>query len=167
MASLTSLGNTAQTLLAAFARQLAAAGVEVPEDQFVAPGPITAWDGELLAVNLETIDRGQPGTPIAGTAIPPSMWVGMAQFAVTLVRAVPSLYADGPVGAVVPTAAQMNAESPIVFDDAGQMILAAIQIHQQSLVTGPGEGFEIGPCNALEPAGGLGGTRLLVTLSLT
>lgn len=174
MASLQTLTADAEKILAAFATALTARGVELPDRRYVAPGQINAWDGEQLVVNLQSIDQGQPGRPFGGTYIPAALNF-TAQFAVSIVREIPALYGEGPLTTMVPTALELDDAGQGSLTDGAALILAATDIYAASIhgtagqglaVTGPGEGFEIGPCYPVGPEGGLAGHRLLVTISL-
>lgn len=165
MASLRDLGGAAAQLLQLFSEQLIVAGVELPEIQYVAPGSIPAWDGEMLIVNLLRLEQGQPGAPQGGTMFRATY---SAQFAVSLIRVIPALFNDGPVGnAMIPSAEDLGEAGVGSFDDAGALILAATAIHEGFLFTDPGEGFEVGPCSAIGPQGGLSGHQILISTSVS
>ena len=55
------LSITANALLAAYAAELVALGVTLPERQYVGPGVMVAWDSDQLVVTLPTLNVGHPG----------------------------------------------------------------------------------------------------------
>lgn len=165
MASLSELPATAEAILAAFAAELKALGISVPGRQYVAPGVITVWDGEQLVVNLQHIPQGQPGAPYPGTYSPVATNLS-AQFAVHLVREVPTIGIDGPLGQQTPTAEEIGDAGQQAMTDAAALMEAAIAIHQAHTLTEPGEGFAIDGVMTMGPEGGLASNRLLLTFSL-
>jgi hypothetical protein len=166
MPSLRDLPTGAHEVLDAFVRQLERADVEVPERRYVAPGVAVVWDGEQFSCNLQQIIQGQPGIPSLTTAIPPASRVFAAQWALSLVRAVPALETDGPVSELIPNADEIDEAGSQAMLDSAQLILAAQQIHEGYVLSRPGQGFAIDGCTTLGPEGGLAAARLLITVSL-
>lgn len=163
MASLLTLGDDAARLLTLFMEGLVTLGIELPCKQCVAPGSIPAWDGEQLTVNLVRIEQGQPGMPSAGTEYHP---VFAAAFGISLVREVCALHDAASAGSMVPTQDAIQADGVAAFQDAAALIRIATQIRESYTFTSPGEGFNVGPCTALGPAGMLAGQQIIVTVSL-
>ena len=64
------LSITANALLAAYAAELVALGVTLPERQYVGPGVMVAWDSDQLVVTLPTLNVGHPGAPSAAQSHP-------------------------------------------------------------------------------------------------
>jgi hypothetical protein len=159
------LRETAQTVLSAFKAQLEAQGVELPERQYVAPGQGIPWDGEQLVVTLMSVGQGQPGAPFSGTYRPGAELL-MAQFAVAIVRTVPSLSGESFAGPMTPSAEELGTAGLAAMDDAQALIKAAIALHAAESVTGLGMGFEIGDCAPVGPEGGMTGHRQLIAISL-
>ncbi len=166
MASLLDLPGAATRILATFTTHLEALGVDVPERRYVAPGTLIPWDGEQLVVNLQQIQQGQPGAEIGTTYVPQATNL-QAQFSVSIVRPVPALNADGPLVAMIPDSTQIGEAGTVFMSDAAALVRAALEIHTAYALTGPGEGFVIGPCIPLGPEGGHVGYRMLITLSLS
>lgn len=167
MASLLDLPGAGRLMLAAFAAQLAAQGVALPDRQYLAPGSLIVWDGEQLTVCLMSIDQGDPGMTIASTFIPPTAAHYQAAFSVNLVRKVAVINTEGFAGVEIPTAAQLDVDGGALVADAAALILAGQAIHEAGTLTDGGQGCVIGPLAPLGPAGGLAGSRLLITLSLS
>lgn len=166
MPSLRDLPGGAREVLAAFVAKLEAAGVEIPERRYVAPGVVPVWDGEQLVVNLQQIVQGQPGAPSLGTPIPPQARIFAAQWAVTLVRSVPALETDGPVAEMIPDMAEMEEAGSGNMADVAALLAAAQSIHEGYVLSRPGQGYAIDGCQTQGPEGGLCAARLLVTISL-
>lgn len=166
MASLANLGATAEQLLAGFAKQLAGQNIDLPARQYVAPGQAIPWDGEQLGVNLQSIDQGQPGIAFTGTYVPQATNL-FATFAVWIVRVIPALSGEGTLEEMVPDAAELDQAGQAAMSDAAALVHAALALHTNYMLTGPGEGFEIGACSPVGPEGGLSGHRLLLAISLT
>ncbi|HEY4452389.1 MAG TPA: hypothetical protein VGN13_12440 [Solirubrobacteraceae bacterium] len=165
MASVTQLGETAQSILAAFVNQLEVQGVTLPERRYVAPGSLVPWDGEQLVVNLQQIVQGQPGAPYAGTPQPAAATVLSAQWAVSICRPAPVIQSEPLDG--LPSAEDSEEAGVEAMTDAAQLVLAAVAIHAAHTLTGPGQGFAIEGCSPLGPEGGLFANRLLFTISLS
>lgn len=166
MPSLRDLPGGAREVLAAFVAKLEAAGVEIPERRYVAPGVVPVWDGEQLVVNLQQIVQGQPGAPNLGTPIPPQARVFAAQWAVTLVRSVPALETDGPLGELIPDTGEMEEAGAANMVDMAALLSAAQAIHEGYVLTRPGQGFAVDGAQTQGPEGGLAAARLLFTASL-
>lgn len=167
MGSLTSLPASAEAVLAAFAGQLEALDVDVPERRAVVPGSLVVFDGEQLTVNLQQILQGQPGAPSLATFQPAAATVMSVQWAITLVRLAPVGEAETPFPEGIPTAEVIGEAGGLGMQDAAALIRAAIAIHGANTLTRPGEGFAIDGCAPLGPEGGVFATRLLITLSLS
>jgi hypothetical protein len=166
MASLADLPGVAEQLLQDFAAQLTEQGVTLPPRQYRTPGAMVPWDGEQFTVSLIGIDQGQPGGQVTVTVVPQALAL-YAQFSLNLVRKVAILNVESFAASQVPSAAALDSSGEQLISDAQQLILAASQLHLRYQVTGPGEGFVIGPLQPVGPEGGLAGSRLLVGLSLS
>jgi hypothetical protein len=153
------------SLLENFVSELEGLGVEVPEARFIAEG-ITAWDGPSLAIYLGSIDQGQPGQPFGGTYVTGIPSVFTAHLFVQLLRTAPSLNGDGFAREMVPTFDELNEAGLAAMTDAASLVLAANYIHAKYLANPAGLGFAIGSCTPLVPAGGMAGSRLMISLSL-
>ena len=167
MASVDDLGGTAAQILALFAEQLAAQGVDVPKRQYVLPALMVAWDGPQLTVGLAELFQGQPGAPFGGTFTPPTAIVFGAMFVVDLLRKVPALSGEGTAGMLMPSALDLNAAGQSLMTDAKALLLAGVTIRERYTLTGPGQGFAVGSCAPVGPEGGLAGSRLQITVSLS
>ena len=159
------LREIAQKTLTAFEAQLEILGVEIPERRYVSPGVIPVWDGEQLVVNLQQRGQGQPGAPFEGSFVP-GVENFHAQFAVSLVRAVPALSGEGPLEAMIPDAGELGEAGLSAMDDAEALEKAAVAVHGDFVLTELGQGFAINGCSTMGPEGGLASTRLLFTISL-
>lgn len=157
--------EAAKALLTAFETELVALGVTLPERRYVAPGQIAVWDGEQLALNLSEIVRGQPGA-LVETTTPPVPTVLAAHFSLQLVRAVPALSNEGPMGAMVPEEGDLNTSGLQSVADADALSLAAINIQQAHTTDEAGMGFSIGPLSTLGPDGGMAAVMLKLAVSL-
>lgn len=159
------LGATAQSILGAFGEQLEAQGVTLPDRRYVAPGQGIPWDGEQFVVVLQYVQQGQPGRPMAQSFMPGSESF-TAQFAVAIVRGVPALSGEGPLGPQIPSDQELGEAGAAAMDDAQALTEAGVAVHANSTVTGLGMGFVVGPVAPVGPDGGLAGHRLLIDLSL-
>jgi hypothetical protein len=166
MASLLDLPGFAEQVLSDFAAQLTGQGISVPERQYVTPGSMIPWDGEQFTVTLMGIDQGQPGQGQAQSQVPQAV-AYYASFSLNLIRKVPVISTEGFAAQSVPTAEDLDASGQTFIADAAALILAASRIHTAYLETPPGEGFVAGPLQPVGPEGGLAGSRLLLTVSLS
>lgn len=166
MPSLRDLPSGAREVLAAFERQLGKQNIELPDRRYVAPGVVPVWDGEQLVVNLQQVGQGQPGQPSLSTPIPPQARIFVAQWAVTIVRAVTALEVDGPVPEAIPEAPEIEEAGLEGMNDAAALLLAAQAIHEGYVLIRPGQGFAVDAVQPLGPEGGLAANRLLFTISL-
>lgn len=167
MASITDLGGTADQILQLFAAQLTEQGVDVPERQYRPPGTLVVWDGEQLTVNLMGIGQGQPGHGYGQTIVPPQALVFYASFSINLIRAITVINVEGPEDIEIPTAAEMDADGVKLLADAQALVLAFSQIYQRYQVTAIGEGMVLDGLQPVGPEGGLAGSRMLVSVSLS
>lgn len=165
--SLQNLAGGANQIWAAFATELEALGVILPERQYRAAGSMIVWDGEQFTVALMGIDQGDPGVAQGTTFIPPSAAHFHAAWSVNLVRTITTMASEGFVDMEIPTAAEQDADGVSLMGDAAALLLAAQAVHESGAVTDPGQGFVIGPLAPLGPEGGLAANRLLITLSLS
>lgn len=159
------LREVARRTLTAFGAQLEAQGIELPERRYVSPGVTPVWDGEQLVVNLQQRGQGQPGAPFEGSFIPGTENFH-AQFAVSLVRVIPALSGEGPLGAMIPGEDELGEAGLEAMDDAEALEKAAVAVHGDFVITGLGQGFAINGCSTMGPEGGMASTRLLFTISL-
>lgn len=166
MASLKTLPADAEKLLSLFVQQLKTLGITVPDRVYVTPGSMLAWDGEQLTVTLMGIDQGKPGVAQTQT-MHPSTRILYASFAVNLMRAVSTLNDMAPLDGAVPDAATLDAEGQTLVGDAAALILAADAIHASGKFVQVGVDFAVGPLQPVGPEGGLSGSRLLVSVSLS
>lgn len=165
-AKATELGAVGVRLLEAFRAELEALGCIIPARQLVALGPEPAWDSEQLTVALSSVAQGVPGGEVA-TSEYPQATILAATATVALVRGVPSLQ-DGPNAAqMTPDDAEQEQAAVQGLNDAGQLALAAVRVHQSYAITDPGEGFAVGPVTLLEPSGGLAGCRCQIAIQLS
>ncbi|HWF25174.1 MAG TPA: hypothetical protein VG275_06995 [Solirubrobacteraceae bacterium] len=165
-ASLTDLSGFAARVLSAFDAQLAQQGVSLPSRQYVTPGSMVPWDGEQLTVSLMGIDQGRPGGTVT-TSIVPQATIFYASFSVNLIRAIPTINTEGFSAGETPTAEDLGASGGQLLDDAAQLVLAASAFHQAYLLSDPGVDFVVGPLSPVGPEGGLAGSRMLLSLSLS
>ena len=161
MASLTNLPGLADQILAAFAAQLTAQGVDLPERQYRQAGSMPVWDGEQLTTGLMGIAQGQPGIGHQQTFAPEALNL-YATFFVLLVRSVQVISTEGFASMEIPTPDQQDADGVTAMTDAQALVIAASEIHQQYLLTEPGEGFVIDGLQPLGPEGGMAATLSLI-----
>jgi hypothetical protein len=127
---------------------------------------MVAWDGEQLTVSLMGIDQGKPGGSVSTNVIPQALML-FASFSVNLIRAIPTIGTEGFAAGEVPTPEDLDASGQQLLDDAAQLVLAASAFHQAYLLTDPGMDMVIGPLSPVGPEGGLAGSRMLVSVSLS
>ena len=166
MASLQTLPAVAEKILSLFTAELTAQGVTVPSRRYVTPGGLIPWDTDQLTVSLMSVDQGQPGIGDTTTMIPQAV-VFYASYSVNLIRAIPVVNTEGFAGTQLPTAAELDESGQQLQTDAGALLLAAAAIHIGYTLTDPGQGFVIGPLQPVGPEGGLAGSRLMLTISLS
>lgn len=166
MASLTNLPALAEQFLTLFSAQLTAQGVEVPDRQYRQAGSIPVWDGEQLTTGLMGIAQGQPGQAYPQTFAPQALNL-YATFFVLLIREISVISTEGFTPGEVPTAEDSDADGVNVIGDGQALVIAASAIHTAHTMTGPGEGFVIDGLQPLGPEGGLAGSRLLISVSLS
>ena len=68
---------------------------------------------------------------------------------------------------MLPDAADLTASAMQTILDAQALVAIAIAIHGNYSLTGPGEGFVIGPCTPVGPQGSLAATKLPIDVSVT
>jgi hypothetical protein len=154
--------QVAKLALTAFGEQLTELGVDLPQRQYVAPGLIPVWDGEQFVVNLQDIAQGQPGHPFGESFIPGAENFS-AQYAVTIVRTVPTLNEGG---MLEPSEEELNEAGFQTIADCESLVKAAVKVHASQVLSGLGRNFAIDPAGPMGPDGGLAAARLLFTVSL-
>jgi len=160
------LGAVAARILARFAERLAAMDVDLPERQYVAPGSQVPWDGEQFVVHLMQLESGHPGSPTAIPGLPRAANIAV-QFGVALVREVPALTGEVPLGEMIPDAAALGAAGAALIADASALMQVAIEIGEGYEIVDPGMGWLVGPAVTLGPEGGLAASRILLTMSVS
>jgi hypothetical protein len=166
MASLANLPATADLILALFTAQLKAQGVRLPDRQYRQAGSQPVWDGEQLTTGLMGIAQGQPGLAYPQTFVPEALNL-YATFFVLLIREIVVINTEGFTGMEIPTALEQDADGVALIGDGAQLVIAAAKIHLARSLTENGEGFVIDGLQPLGPEGGLSGSRLLLSVSLT
>ena len=134
--------------------------------QYVAAG-IVPFDGESLTVYLGTIDQGQPGAPIGSSFQVAAATVLWATFYVQILREAPALSGGGTAQDLTPDVDVLGEAGLEAMSDAAALTQAAIALHAFYAVTGPGEGFVVGPVGPLGPEGGISGMRIALHVSLS
>lgn len=166
--SLTDLPGASKRILTAFAAQLAIQGVQLPDRQYVTPGSTPVWDDEQLTVSLMNIAQGDPGLEHPGVFFPPQAAHYYGAWSVNLVRRVTVINVEGATADFeVPTVDEMGGDGQTLIADAGQLVLAAQALHTAGMLADSGQGMAIGPLAPVGPSGGLAGSRLLISLSLS
>lgn len=160
----------AEMLLDSTREHFAAAGVDLPERQYIAPGnpDVIAWDCEQLVVSLSAIGWGhmddvaplssKPGTQMSATGL------RHAVFSVALMRCTPTNIARGETS---PPAEDIYRAGLEMMDDAG--ILSQAQV---VMVARLREGFAgdrsgratAGVIQTLGPAGKLHGVEATISV---
>jgi hypothetical protein len=166
MASLANLPATADLILALFTAQLKAQGVHLPDRQYRQAGSQPVWDGEQLTTGLMGIAQGQPGLAYPQTFVPEALNL-YATFFVLLIREIVVINTEGFTGMEIPTALEQDADGVALISDGAQLVIAASAIHLARSLVENGEGFVIDGLQPLGPEGGLSGSRLLLSVSLT
>lgn len=155
----------AERTLSAFATELAAQGVDVPEVQYVTAGSAIAWDGEQLVVTNQSIGQGRPGAPQA-QAYRSGSELLTTTFAVLLLRKVAALTNEAILESMLPDVGELNASGATAMADGEALARAAIKIHAANTITEPGVDFVVGECSSVGPDGALAGYRQLIEVSL-
>lgn len=155
------LGQASSDLLALFVAKLTPLVEFLPESRYVSAGQI-AWDGESVTVYVAEIAEEPPG----GTFTPPTGAMSVTLY-VQILREVVGLSNNGPLVGMIPNADQLNTSGMMSLNDAGALVIAAFQIHQDYSATSPGESFEIGPLQPIGPEGGFAAMRLALKLAMS
>lgn len=166
LASLPELPAFALQVLADFASRLAQLGVEVPERRYRTPASMIPWDGEQFTVSLMGIDQGRPGAAQAQSVVPQAA-IFYASLALNLIRAVPILNVEAFAEQEIPTAEDLDGSGEQLLGDAAALVLAATEFHQSYVLADPGVDLVIGPLQPVGPEGGLAGSRMLLSFSLS
>ena len=162
------MGDSAKTLLDAFASQLVAndQNFPLPGSRYVGAGEIP-WDGEGLYVYLAGGFTGQPGQPVATNIVSVNAMTYAVSFYVMLVRGVSSFGYWNSDGLAIPDDVNLEAEGIQAVNDAGALVQAAIDIKDSGLIVRNGQtGFVIGQVTPVGPQGGLAAMRLQLDLSV-
>lgn len=163
--SLTDLGDSAESILAAFVEQLIELGVDLPEASYVSPGEV-AWDQPSVTIYLGVGDQGEPGQTLQGSfRVARAVHTSSSLF-VQILRKTSSI---GPLGpwTQIPAPADLNADGKLALKDAGCLMKAAIMVFKDYQAVGPGQSFTIGPVTTLGPQGGMAAVRLRIDVSLS
>lgn len=167
MASLTTLPATADLILNLYVAQLTSQGVDLPARQYRQAGSMPVWDGEQLTTGLMGIAQGQPGIGHATSFVPEALNF-YATFFVLLIREICVINAEGYGADVdIPTALEQDSDGVASMGDAAALVLATSQIMRARTLVEGGEGFVLDGLQPLGPEGGLAGSRLLISVSLT
>lgn len=154
--------DLAALLLAQLVAGYEAAGVELPERQYVTPGIVPSYDDKQLTVSVQAVRVGIPGQAIgAGLAIancPPQRY---ASLRVELLRCTPTVKGSG---SAPDTAALLASAGEVLRDLA--LVEQIVRSARQTLagMGEPNDGIGVPVAmtgtSPLGPDGGLGGTRL-------
>lgn len=142
----------------------AAAGVDLPERQFVSPG-LPAWDCEILAIQLERTFgiAGNLAAEIVEPQLPQAAHAMRgATFAVWLVRCVPTIHDDG-TNIHVPSVTEEEAAAKIIYSDV-QLLLNVIVAAQRAGNLPGCSGLAFEAWQGVGPQGGLSGGYLRLRL---
>lgn len=148
----------AERLLAAMVAEF---GDTIPARHYLAPGPNAAWDGEHLAVSVVQLlpgtsdASGKPGGHPGRQA--GSMQISRVVLEARILRCLPTLDDAGRP----PSAAAIQSSASGLMDDLGTLLDGAYQFLKAS----PQTVATIGQADPLGPEGGLGGYRVVVTVS--
>ena len=152
--------DVASRCLAVVVDAFAAALVELPERQYVAPGLIVAYDCEQVTVAVQQVGTGIPGTranrPIANC--PPTK---MGTFRVEIVRCTPVLDENGEP----PSVADLVANAKLLLKDL-DVLESAFRAHPPVL-TGPGEPIFVSAAQPVTAEGGMAASLVDVDIPLS
>lgn len=139
----------ATELLAIVSGQLNGFGITLPAIQYVAPGPMPAWDGEQITCHLV---RSYEGSPISEANFQMAGYAEhAAEFSICIVRATPVMTDLG----IAPTPAQVRASVIANMTDVAGLIRALETIKNKGLWVDHATPFSIGPVLTQGPEGGL------------
>lgn len=165
------LPTVCTTLLAAINAHFAAAGVALPDSQFIAPGVYSevSWDCEQLFVALQSVGWGVAEEAFQQTVQTGSNMSAMSQrhavLIVELVRCEPGADGDGSA----PEIADTNTAGLAFMKDCALLsqasIVAAAELNQANNL-GRGEVVRAGIVEPIGPSGGYQGAALSVYVSL-
>ena len=165
--NLSSLGNSAAELLAAFADALVEIDPNFPltGNQYVGAGEIP-WDKPGLYVYLAAETLGQPGAPVSTDVRGVNAISMSAGFYVMIIREVATFGYWNDSGVNPASDAILNANGTQAINDAGMLVAAAIKIKGAGTLVNIGAGFAIGQCTPVGPMGGMAAVRLQLDLSI-
>ncbi|MEV1294437.1 hypothetical protein [Pseudonocardia sp. NPDC049635] len=153
----------AAALMAAVVAAYADAGVPIPQRQYLAPGPLAAWDGEHVAVTLAqtlpgTADNtnrpgAYPGRGVGSVALP------RATYDARVLRCVPTLDSSGDP----PSVEELTACTELLLADLGVLLDAS---YRWAAKQPPGIVVTVGQATPLGPEGALAGYAVHCTASL-
>jgi len=139
----------ASQLLSVTVGQLSSYGIQLPQLQYVAPGPMAAWDGEQVTCHLL---QSYEGSPIAQSDFQLSGYAEhTAEFVISIVRITPVMSDLG----TPPTPAQVMASTQANMADIAGLIASMETIKNKALWVDHATPFAIGPAQTVGPEGGL------------
>ena len=153
------LAELAQTLLDVTVARFTAAGLDVPERQYIHAGEV-AFDCPQLVVSFNRVYHGLPAAEVSGEV--PCAVFRTAEFQITLNRCVPIFEDDG------------DPPDPSDLTAAGIEGMVDAWVLQQSLIEAYREGelqeicfnLAVGSVVAIGPEGGVGGVTCLVSMQV-
>lgn len=155
-------GGPAARLMRAVLDTYRDAGVALPERQYLAPGPLAAWDGEHLAVTVSGVLPGTSDATSRPGALPGrgvgSMTTPRATYDARMLRCIPTLNDHGDP----PTAEELTECSETLLRDLGLLLDAA---YAWSASEAPGIVVTVGQATPLGPEGALAGYAVHCTVS--
>ena len=155
-------GPLAARLMATVLATYEKAGVELPERQYLAPGPLAAWDGPHLAVTLTGTLPGTSDTSARPGGLPGkgvgSMSIPRATYDARVLRCIPTLDDDGNA----PTAEELTEATETLLRDLGLLLDAA---YAWAAKENPNVTVTVGQATPLGPEGQLAGYAVHCTAS--
>lgn len=139
----------ATQLLTIVSGQLSGLGITLPAIQYVAPGPMPAWDGEQVTCHLV---RSYEGSPISEADFQMAGYAEhAAEFSICIVRATPVMTDLG----IAPSPAQVRASVMANMADVAGLVQVLEIIKNKALWVDHATPFSIGPVLTQGPEGGM------------
>ena len=139
-----------------------AAGVELPEQRYLAPGQAPPIEDEQFTVHLASITAGHPGTPVSQWQRTPAAF-RTATWQILILRAIST---QGTDGSLLPDPIDVQGDAEATWTDAAvlQDLLEMAKVNR--VLTRSGVPITISPVVPVGPDGGLAGTRATVGIAL-
>jgi hypothetical protein len=160
MATLATLPADLEVILTEFSLALDAAGVDVPDRQYLNPGALIAWDEPQLTIGVIRIGMGQPGESV-GSSLLASQFNFSVTFGLLLIVEVPAL-----VDAGLPSTPDLDAAGQALIGLSTTLWTTAIALRAAGKLAPGNAGVALGPLAPVGPSGALAGVSLQIEMSL-